>query len=298
MAENGNQTPEEIEQNKERLKEEKKKLKEEQKAQKKEAKKRAKEIAAQEDELDDEIEGSGAPVLLVTLIIVSLWIAILALLVKLDVGGFGSGVLAPVLKNVPVINKILPTEKMPSSSSDAPSSDYDEVYGRYGSIQEAVDQIRTLELELELAQSSQQSDSKKVEEMEAEIERLRTFENNQIAFEKIKNQFYNEVVYADKGPGADEYIKYYESMDPTTAQEIYREVITKKAVDSKVKEYATAYSEMKPKEAAKIFEAMQDDLQLAAKILWEMDVTSRGKILGAMDAEVAARITKIMEPES
>ena len=298
MAENGTQTPEEIEQNKERLKEEKKKLKEEQKAQKKEAKKRAKEIAAQEDELDDEIEGGGAPVLLVTLIIVSLWIAILALLIKLDVGGFGSGVLAPVLKNVPVINKILPTEKMPSDASDAPSSDFDDKYGQYQSIQEAVDQIRQLELELELAQSSQQTDSKKVEEMQAEIERLRTFENNQIAFEKIKNQFYNEVVYADKGPGADEYIKYYESMDPTTAQEIYREVVTKKAVDSKVKEYATAYSEMKPKEAAGIFEAMQDDLQLAAKILWEMDATSRGKILGAMDAEVAARITKIMEPES
>ena len=34
--------------------------------------------------------------------------SILCLLIKLDVGGFGSGVLAPAFKDVPVINKILP----------------------------------------------------------------------------------------------------------------------------------------------------------------------------------------------
>ena len=52
------------------------------------------------------------------------------------------------------------------------------------------------------------------------------------------------------------------------------------------------------KEAAAIFEAMQDDLDLAAKILKTMDAENRGKILGAMDEEVAARLTKIMDPES
>ena len=65
-----------------------------------------------------------------------------------------------------------------------------------------------------------------------------------------------------------------------------------------IEEYAQAYSEMKPKEAAGIFEAMTDDLELAAKILGAMQPDDRGKILGVMDPEVAARITKIMEPES
>ena len=55
---------------------------------------------------------------------------------------------------------------------------------------------------------------------------------------------------------------------------------------------------MKPKEAARIFEAMTDDLDLAAKILGAMQPDDRGKILGVMDPEVAERITKIMEPES
>lgn len=40
-----------------------------------------------------------------------MWLIIMALLVKLDVGGFGSTVLAPILKDVPYINRILPDTK-------------------------------------------------------------------------------------------------------------------------------------------------------------------------------------------
>ncbi len=94
---------------KQRLAEEKKRLKAEKKEQKKEAKRRAKEIAMQEEELGEDEIGGGVPVFLVTALIVVVWIAILCLLIKLDVGGFGSGVLTPVLKDVPVISKILPT---------------------------------------------------------------------------------------------------------------------------------------------------------------------------------------------
>ena len=65
-----------------------------------------------------------------------------------------------------------------------------------------------------------------------------------------------------------------------------------------VQDYASAYSAMKPKEAAAIFNTMTDNLELVAKILNAMDVDSRGSILGAMDAEVAARLTKIMDPDS
>jgi flagellar motility protein MotE (MotC chaperone) len=64
-----------------------------------------------------------------------------------------------------------------------------------------------------------------------------------------------------------------------------------------VKDYAAAYSSMKPKQAAAIFEAMPNDLKLAARILNVMDSDTRGKILGAMDSSVAAQLTKIMDPE-
>ena len=117
---------------KKRLKDERKKIKNEQKAQKKEAKQRAKEISAQEAELED--EGGGISAFFVTLVIIVIWIAILCLLVKLDVGGFGSNVLAPVLKDVPVVNKILPAESVVTT-------DDEESYGGYTSLRDAVDYI-------------------------------------------------------------------------------------------------------------------------------------------------------------
>ena len=273
---------------KKRLKDERKKIKNEQKAQKKEAKQRAKEISAQEAELDD--EGGGVSAFLVTLVIILIWIAILCLLVKLDVGGFGSNVLAPVLKDVPVVNKILPVESVITT-------DDEESYGGYTSLRDAVDYIKELELELEQAQSASNTDSAELEELRAEVERLQTFENAQVEFERIKTEFYEDVVYAEKGPGVEEYKKYYEEIDPTTAEYLYRQVIEQLQTDAQLTAYAQAYSEMEPANAAKIFEEMTNDLDLVAKILNQMTPASRGAILAAMDSEIAARVTKIMDPQ-
>lgn len=278
---------------KQRLKEEKKQLKNEKKQQRKEAKARAKEIASQEAELSDDEETSSGSVFAVTFVIVLIWIAILCLVVKLDLGGFGSNVLTPILKDVPVLNMILP-----GNSEVAVDSGESEEYGGYTNLREAVDYIKELELELERAQSAQTDSSDEVEQLEAEIERLKTFEDSQVEFQRLKTEFYEEVVYADKGPGIEEYKKYYEEMDPATAEYLYKQVVAQLEESDEITGYAQAYSEMKPKEAAAIFEAMTDNLELAAKILGAMGADSRGKILGAMDPEVAARITKIMDPES
>lgn len=278
----------------ERLKEEKKKLKAEQKQQRKDAKARARELASQEEELMDEAGGAGSgSVFLVTFIIVLIWIAILCLIIKLDFGGFGSNVLTPVLKDVPVLNMILP-----QAAPEMAQNGEEESYGGYKSLQEAVDYIKELELELERAQSAQNSSSDEVTQLKAEVERLRTFEESQVEFQRIKTEFYEEVVYADNGPGVEEYRKYYEQMDPSTAEYLYKQVVTQIEESDDVKEYAAAYSSMKPKAVAAIFEEMTDNLDLAVRILGVMDADARGKILSVMDAEIAARITKLMDPES
>ncbi len=277
----------------ERLKEEKKKLKNEKKEQRKAAKARARELANQEEELMEESGGAGSgSVFLVTFIIVLIWVAILCLIIKLDFGGFGSNVLTPILKDVPVLNKILP-----NTMEESLESGEEETYGGYKSLQEAVDYIKELELELERAQSAQNSSSEEVEQLKAEVERLKTFEDSQVEFQRIKTEFYEEVVYADNGPGIEEYRRYYEEMDPATAEYLYKQVITQIEESDEIKDYAAAYSAMKPKAAA-IFESMTDNLDLAVRILGVMDADQRGKILGAMDTEIAARITKLMDPES
>lgn len=274
---------------KKRLKEERKKIKNDQKEQKKEAKRRAKEISAQEAELEDD-EAGGISVFFVTLVIVIIWIGILCLLVKLDVGGFGSNVLAPVLKDVPVINKILPSESVIST-------DNEEAYGGYTSLREAVDYIRELELELEQAQSSQNVDSEELAELRAEVERLQTFEDAQIEFERIRTEFYEEVIYADNAPDPEEYQKYYETIDPTNAEYLYKQVVEQVQVNAELEDYAQAFAEMDPESAADIFEEMTGDLDLAAKILKQLNAEDRGNILAAMDAEIAARLTRIMDPD-
>ena len=84
---------------KKQIKDERKRLKEEEKKQKKEIKQRAKEISKREAAIEEEEEkGNGVSSFLVTTVIVAIWIAILCLLIKLDVGGFGSEILKPLLK--------------------------------------------------------------------------------------------------------------------------------------------------------------------------------------------------------
>lgn len=283
-------TPDASAAEKKRLADEKKKLKEEQKKQKKEAKKRAKEIEAQEAELSADDESGGFFTVIATIGIILVWVAILCVVIKLDVGGFGSKVLTPLLEDVPVVNLILPN----SQNSGNISTDN----GGYTNLNDATEQIKNLELQLQQAQTDNLKLQEDVANLKAENARLQEFEDKQVEFQRIKNEFYEEVVYAENGPGAEAYQKYYESMDPTTAEYLYKQVIAQLQEDKSVQDYASAYSSMKPKKAAAIFEQMTDNLNLAARILKTMSAENRGDILAEMDPAIAAKLTKIMDPES
>ena len=273
---------------KKRIEDEKKQLKKQQKDQKKEAKRRAKEIAKQEEDLGLD-EGNGLVTFGATVLIVALWIAVVCVIVKLDIGGFGSSVLAPILKDVPVLNMILPDSGQTETTD--PGS-----YGGYSSLQDAVDYIRQLELEqVRTASNAKDAD---LEKLRAEVERLSAFEQRQVEFQRIMQEFYEEVIYAENGPGAEEYRKWYEEMDPATAEALYKQVVVQMEESKEIQEYASAYSSMDAKRAAAIFNEMTDNLELVAKILNAMKTDARGDILGAMDTEVAARLTKIMDPDS
>nr|MDE6951903.1 hypothetical protein [Lachnospiraceae bacterium] len=268
-----------------RLREERKQLKAEQKAQKKEAKQKAREISDQEEELDG--EPGGLPVFLVTAFIVAVWIAILCVLIKLDVGGVGSNILKPILKDIPVVNKILPGEKRTDEEEDE--------YSIYADVEDAVAQIKQLEQELQIAQEQNLSYANEISELKEENNRLRNFEEDQLKFEQMKNEFYEEVVYAENGPGVEEYQKYYEAMDPAAAEYLYQMTIQETAADKELSDYVATFSAMKAKEAAAMFDTMTSDLDLVAKILKAMSADDRAKIMGQMNAEDAASLSKMMD---
>ena len=172
-------TPEEkaAQEEKKRLQEEKKKLKKEQAAQKKEAKKRAKEIAKQEEELEADEEGGGFVTFIATVFIVLLWLVVAIVMIKIDVGGFGSSVLAPVLKDVPVINKILPSSAV-SETLDP------QMYGGYTNLQDAVNRIYALETELDAVKNASVTKDDRITALEAEVTRLSEFETMQVDFQR------------------------------------------------------------------------------------------------------------------
>ena len=277
-------------------KEQKKKEKQE----KKEAKKKAKggsidayatDSGALYTDADEEDDGFSASILLIVIFIVLIWLAILGLLIKLDIGGFGSGVLYPVLKDVPVVNKILP--------DNVEDAAYE---GDFETLPDALAEINRLnakikEMEEEQKENTSDTETEEIKTLKEEITRLRTFEDSQIDFEKLKTEFYEEVVFSENAPEIEEYKKYYEEIDPDNAEYLYKQVVDQIETDKQMDEYVKAYSDMKPKQAAAIFEMMPDNLELVAKILGKMDPTARGKILGVMDSTVASQITKIMDPE-
>ncbi len=237
----------------------------------------------------EEDEGSNASIALIIVFIVIIWLAILALLVKLDIGGFGSGVLYPMLKDVPVLNRILPNNVEEEQEAET---------GAYATLADAIAEINRLKKENDDLRKNQAKDNtEEIEAYRAEIKRLQTFEDSQVEFQKLKTEFYEEIVFNDKAPEIEEYKKYYEEIDSENAEYLYKQVVQQMQTDKEMSEYVKAYSDMKPKQAAAIFEMMTDNLDLVAKILGRMDPTTRGRILGVMDKEVASQLTKIMDPD-
>lgn len=243
------------------------------------------------DDLDGEEETVGGKILVffVTIIIILIWLAIFAMLIKLDVGGFGSGVLAPVIKDVPYLNKILPDSAVEEVSTE------DSQYA-YTNLDDAINRIKELEIELADAQNSANSDADYIAELEEKAKELDTYKQNEAAFEQEKEKWYEDVVFSDDAPDISNYKEYYESIDAANAEVLYKQVVEQALTDEQMDDYVKTYSNMKPKEAAAIFDTMTDNLQLVADILSNLDTQSRADILGKMNSDTAAKVTEIMEP--
>jgi len=244
------------------------------------------------EDLDFEGESTvGGKILtfFVTVIIILIWLAIVALLIKMDVGGFGSEVLGPVIKNVPYVNQILPEKVFEEESTE------DDRYA-YETLEQAIERIKQLEIELADAQVAADGDASYIAELEEKANELERMKLEEANFEALREDWYEEVVFSEEAPDINNYKEYYENIAPANAEALYKQVVEQTLYDEEVEEYVKTYSTMKPKEAAAIFNTMTDDLKLVAEILTNMDAQSRANILGKMDSETAAKVTEIMEP--
>ena len=221
---------------------------------------------------------------LIVIFIIAIWLAIFAFLIKYDVGGFGSNVLRPLLKNVPVVSDILPEV---SDEQLAKENSYP-----YRNLTEAMERINALEAELKETKGANTGNANYLAGLEAEVARLRTFEENQLQFQAEKDRFDREVVFNDKAPDIEEYKKFYEGIAPDNAAEIYRQVVEQQQVNKKIVEQAEMFKNMEPAKAAAILGGMSGDLDLVSKILLNMKTSEAGAILAEMDSNMAAKVTK------
>lgn len=238
---------------------------------------------------DPDSKGSGAVVFFAGLLILIVWLAIIALLIHMDVGGIGTMV-SPYLKNIPVVKRILPESAQKETTKDDPYA--------FSSMQEAVARVKQLEKQVASQKKQLQSAQNDTSDLAQLKKQLKKYQKNEKKFEKEKADFYEQVVYADNAPDISNYKTYYEEIEPETAEKLYKQVISDLQTDAKLEDYAAAYSAMKPKEAAAIFDKMTNNLRLVGKILWTMKKDARGDILGQMDPDTAAAVTRLMEPNS
>ncbi len=265
----------------------------------KEAKKAAKAAAKEARKNGEPVEGDderlgiigGLIMAFVVLIILLIWLVIFAFLVKMDVGGFGSTVLFPVLKDVPYVNQILP-----GIEDYLPEEVVDDEYAKYETVDQAIARIKELETEVEDLKAADEEKADYVAELEKSAAELAEYKANEAAFEETKEKFYEEVVFSDNAPDINEYKTYYESIEAENAAAIYKQVVSQLQIDKEIEDYVSTYSNMKPKNAAAIFDSMTDNFDLVCQILTAMDADTRASILSSMNTENAAILTKMMEP--
>lgn len=235
---------------------------------------------------NDNKEGNKILTILIVFLIVIIWLAVFGILIKLDVGGFGSGVLRPILKDVPLINRILPEV---SEELVAEENNFE-----YTSLPQAVAKIKELEATIEEMTKNSSDSSSNTADLQAEIDRLKVFEENQKAFEDRVAEFDKNVVFADAAPSIEEYKAFYKAINPTNAETIYRQVIEQLQYSDAILEKANIYKSMEPDAAAQILETMTADVEAVAQILLSMKPKESAAILAEMDKVVAAKITKKM----
>ncbi len=241
-------------------------------------------MAKKDKTKENESGGSKLVNAIIVLVIILIWLAVFAFLIKLDVGGIGSNILYPVLKDVPVINKILPA---PSEEMQASEDNY-----AYTTLKSANERIKELESQLEAQGGTNAANSDYIANLEAEVKNLQKYKDQMDDFDKKVEEFNEKIVFNDNAPDISEYRSYYESIEPENAEKIYRQVMQRERYNEKAKELATYYANMEASKAAQVLAEMDEDLDLICDILQNMTEKQAAAIIQELDNEYAAQITK------
>jgi len=219
--------------------------------------------------------------MIVVILILVLWLAILAIIIKLDVGGLGT-ILRPTLKDVPIINTLLPklTEEELAVEKNYP----------FYTLSGAMDYIHDLEDYIKLLEDENARLSEANADLEKEVARLKFFEDDVLNFEARKKRFDFEVVFSDKSPPLDVFYDFYREMNPDTAEQIFELIARAKVYTDAIREEAAYLKTMKPARAAETLEESTADIGRIVLIFDCMKVAEAAAIMDKMDPLYVAKI--------
>lgn len=231
-------------------------------------------------------EGGGKlGTFLIIILFLLIWISVLALLIKLDVGGLGT-TLRPYIKDVPVVNLMLP------NVSDE-QIQWEENYP-YKNMDEAMNELDLLKQQVEKLTKENTEQAIEITQLRAENNRLKNFEDDVKAFEERVKRFDQYVVFNDKAPDVTAYKEFYESIEPENAAQLYQYVVELIQYDEGVIKQAELFANMKPGQAAEALQEMTADIEFITKVLLAMKKDNATEIMNKMDALFVAKVMQRM----
>ncbi len=232
------------------------------------------------DKKDKKKKKGGIFKLIFLAVIFGLLIAVLVF----NAGDIREKYLRNYLEKIPVVKNMLP-EKQEEENAD-------EFSGL--SREELASQIRVMNEENKSLEDEKAALNDEIKKLNDEMKRLQEIEANQLAFNEEKEEF--DRMIAENDPEA--YSKFYESIEPETAESIYREIAEASQSDDELKQYVQTFEGMKKDAAAKVLEEMMGtDMELVVQILNNISSDQRGDILSSMEAANAAACARQMAPQ-
>jgi flagellar motility protein MotE (MotC chaperone) len=214
------------------------------------------------------------------------------LLIKFDIASLGTKVVGPLIKDIPGATLILPEmpiEEIIDENTTDPTQNYE-------TLEQAVEILKVTENLLKEKEKEAEKLIEQINQLQTENQRLKLFEDNYIAFQEDKAAF--DALIAENTDSTT-FIEWYETMNPDNAAKIYGEVIIEQKKSQELDDLVLTYQSMKANNAAVILEGMSKTrLEMVATIISHLDAEQAGKVLGAMDPEIASRITAYLYPEN
>lgn len=259
-----------------------------------ELKMQKKQMQEELDELNGRTAKGKAMCALICVAVIALLLGGMVAMVKLDVGGFASTTLAPVIADVPVIRSILPKDLQKKTAGEIAA---EEQAAQQAAQTDTASNAQADTTATEQVVSDTQVADTQVADTQVADTQLQTDTQTTAAGQSQANgqntAGTQSQTNGQNAAGTQSQANAQNNTEDTQSTEDAQAIS-----DAALKDYVDTYTNMKPKDAATVFDTMMpDQMLLITKILKEMTPAQRSAILSKMDAQNASDITVEMNKE-